>query len=186
MSLPLDCSSRVRISAPGLPTVWSEGRHITLKHCLRPWWAVKIILQSKHPTFQSQERLVKFERGRGCFVGLSICIVSLWYISNLQSEVLHSRILSWQTPRKHISFPYLDWLHLNIYSSTYCTLEMGACSRFHIPALPRSRHFRNGARGNTNFIQERGNKEHERIGTLNSRSCAERQDIMLPPPKYTQ
>ena len=30
VSLPLDRPSRVRISARGLPTVWSKGRQITL------------------------------------------------------------------------------------------------------------------------------------------------------------
>ena len=30
-----------------------------------------------------------------------------------------------------------------------------------------------GAHWNANSIQEHGNAEHERIGTLNSRSCAE-------------
>ena len=41
-------------------------------------------------------------------------------------------------------------------------------------AFLRSWRFRNTrARGNTNFVQERGNAERERIGTLILRSCGE-------------
>ena len=46
---------------------------------------------------------------------------------------------------------------------------MGAHSWFRVPALLRSWHFFR----NANFVQERGNAERERIGTLISRSCEE-------------
>ena len=48
--------------------------------------------------------------------------------------------------------------------------EMGGHSWLHVPALPRSRVpgiLGTQACGIANFIQERGNTEHERIGTLN-------------------
>ena len=54
--------------------------------------------------------------------------------------------------------------------------ERGARSYFCVPALLRSRVpgiLGTRARGNANFIQERGNAERERIGTLNSRSSEE-------------
>ena len=54
--------------------------------------------------------------------------------------------------------------------------EMGVRSWFRVPELPRSRVpgiLGTRARGNANFIQERGNAERERIGTLNSRSSEE-------------
>ena len=51
-----------------------------------------------------------------------------------------------------------------------------AFPRSRVPALPRSRVLcilGTRARGNANFVQERGNMERERIGMLISRSCGE-------------
>ena len=58
--------------------------------------------------------------------------------------------------------------------------EMGARSQFCVRALPRSRNlgiFGTQAHGNANFVQERGNAERERIGTLILCSCGEIQNI---------
>ena len=41
------------------------------------------------------------------------------------------------------------------------------------------------ARGNANFIQERGNAERKRIGTLNSRSCEDMTGHAPPPLPYS-
>ena len=63
---------------------------------------------------------------------------------------------------------------------------MGARSWLRVSALPRSRVpciLGARARGNANFIQDRGNAEREIIGTLNSRSCRETTGHKAPLPR---
>ena len=50
--------------------------------------------------------------------------------------------------------------------------------RSRVPGILGSR-----ARENANFIQDRGNAERERIGTLYSRSCKETTGQKAPPPR---
>ena len=64
---------------------------------------------------------------------------------------------------------------------------MGARSWFCAPAFSCSRHFRNAGARERKFYTgtwERGNAERERIGTLNSRSCAEMRGALNPQPPH--